>query len=273
MPSHQVPGASGESLVTTSSPGEPGWLRKGQRLVVWSLGVVVWRLLVQTVGQVEACSANQNQGQDRAGEDGGSKTPSNPDSDAFTIQSLLVSYAESWQPNLQSGCSQACCQRCGRKWLGLHSRGCQGVSSKAVTCDLRSDPWKTGCNKDRGGVGFQAEGRATVWEQKQLWSNKMSEFKGRWRTKRNWRKNRLRRGAGRIMRPSAEEKRVGEDLFLCFLSFPRHQIWDRIKGGERTQDKGRDIQPLFFFQSQVLWQIMKYHVSFFFIISPINNEQ
>ena len=37
MLSNQVPGASGESLVTTSSLGEPGWLRKIQRLVVWVL--------------------------------------------------------------------------------------------------------------------------------------------------------------------------------------------------------------------------------------------
>lgn len=62
MPSNQVPGASGE-ILTTSSPGEPGWLKKGQRLVVWGLVEGGVGVSVQTAGQAEACSTSQNQSQ------------------------------------------------------------------------------------------------------------------------------------------------------------------------------------------------------------------
>lgn len=46
---------------------------------------------VQTAGQAEAYLTSQG----RVSWGGGSKVPSNPDSDAFTIQSLLVFYGES----------------------------------------------------------------------------------------------------------------------------------------------------------------------------------
>lgn len=43
MPRNQVPGSSGESLISTSSPGEPGWFMKSRRLVLGSvcIGVIV----------------------------------------------------------------------------------------------------------------------------------------------------------------------------------------------------------------------------------------
>lgn len=47
------------------------------------------------------------------------------------------------------------------------------------------------------------------------------------------------------MRPSTEEKRVGEDLCFPFSSFPRQQIEDRMNGGERIQDKREGYQAPF----------------------------
>lgn len=47
----------------TTSPGEPRWLRKGQRLVVWGLVEGGTGVSVQTVGQAEAHSTSQSEGQ------------------------------------------------------------------------------------------------------------------------------------------------------------------------------------------------------------------